>query len=457
MCYEIKANTLGFSTGGARLASEDVFGESKSRSGKSQWSPKCLGGKALRCDGLSMSLYPVQSAATEAGDNIQIELVMEKKQDALTETTVKRTAFEEDHYVASSWKRPSDLPLTLGPRCLRILPPLADLIVTNITEDFTNGKALEGTVNRVLLRLKAGSEENCSEIAMRVSCSSSLISASGDSTKIANDQVDEEENIAVVDPSNPHVRTPVLVREDKGSSSGITSYGYEIPKGWTLLGEDGRGTIEDTFSPIFETLKSGEQAYAFFDIFRPSPPVTRSEGLLDVGEDEDGLAYERSICQSDIDVSIRYRQKRSLRRTAMTTTKRRGRRQSEDFALTSLYSEENEGDDEVFLTQTVSILWSQPIATTFSPGLKSTHQCGNRHPSNRLPDSTSAGNPSATTSQTEMVLVDGERVTTKCTFEAAAAADGLLADIEEVTFEVRLPSSVFHACVGFPISVFSPF
>jgi hypothetical protein len=35
-----------------------------------------------------------------------------------------------------------------------------------------------------------------------------------------------------------------------------------------------------------------------------------------------------------------------------------------------------------------------------------------------------------------MVLIDGERVSTKCTLEAATSADGLLADIEQIRFEV---------------------
>lgn len=349
---------------------------------------------------------------------------------------VKRTAFEEENYIASSWMRPLDLPLNFGPRCLRVLPPLADMIITNITEGFTNGKALEGTVNRVLLRLKAGSEENCSDVAVRVSCSNVLVSGSGDSTRITSNPADEEENISIVDPLNLHVRTPVLVKADKDAPSQMTKYGYEIPKGWTLVGDDGHGTAEDEFLHVIETLKSGEETYAVFDIFRPSPPVTRITGVFQPGEDEEGLAYEHAICQSDIDVSIRYRQDRVAQKKKLMTTKRRGRRKAEDEAAGPPSSDESESD-VVFLTQTVPIVWSQPISTTFSPGLKSSYPCGNRHPTNTVPDSESRRNPIASTIDAEMVLVDGERVTTKCTLEAAASADGLLADINEVKFEVR--------------------
>lgn len=353
----------------------------------------------------------------------------------MTEATIKRTPFEEENYIASSWMRPLDLPLNSGPRCLRVLPPLADMIITNITETFTNGKVLEGTVNRVLLRLKAGCQENCSDVAIRVACSSVLVSATGDSTRISSDSVDEEEAISVVDPSHPHVRTPVLVKADKDAPAQMIRYGYEIPKGWTLVGEDGRGAAGDDYYPVIESLRSGEQTYAVFDIFRPSPPVTRIAGVFQPGEDEEGLAYEHSMCQSDIEISIRYNQKRSLQKQKTMTAKQRGRRKGDDE---SPPSDENESD-LVFLTQTASVVWSQPISTTFSPGLKTTQPCGNRHPTNTVPDSNSRRNPVAPMMEAEMVLVDGERVTTKCTLEAAASADGLLTDVEEIKFEVRSP------------------
>jgi hypothetical protein len=382
-----------------------------------------------------MIFSPVQSDAATDDNSIKIELVIEKKQ-AATETQIKRTAVEEENYVASSWMRPPDLPLNLGPRCLRVLPPLADMLVTNITESSTNGKALEGTINRVLLRLKAGDQEDCSDVAVRFSCSSFLVSASGDSTKISSEPIEGEETMSVVDPLNPHVRTPVLVKTDKDVPAKMTKYGYEIPKGWTLVGEDGHGEAEDMFVPVIETLKSDEQTYAVFAIFRPSPPVTRIAGVFKTGEDEEGLAYEHSMCQSDIEVSIRYRQSRSLQTKKTVTTKRRGRRKTEDEPLDPPPSDENESD-LVFLTETVPIVWSQPISTTFSPGVKSTHPCGNRHPTNVVPDSNTRRNPIGSTVEAEMVLVDGERVTTRCTLEAAASADGLLTDVQEIKFQVR--------------------
>ena len=160
------------------MVSEEVYGDKESSGRNSQWSLRCLGGKPLRCDGLRLVFYPVHSAALSKSENTIVELTIEKKF-LKTETNIKRTPFEEDNYISSAWRRPQHIPLTSGPRCLRVLSPLADMIVTNLTESSTGGKALEGTVNRVLLRLKAGLLENCSDVKFKVRSSSFLVSSQG--------------------------------------------------------------------------------------------------------------------------------------------------------------------------------------------------------------------------------------------------------------------------------------
>ena len=378
-----------------------------------------------------MVFYPVDAA--NDGKNPQIELVVEKKQ-MTTELNIIRTPFEEESYVAASWMRPIHLPMKFGPRCLRVSPPLPDMIVTNLTENYTNGKTLEGTVNRILLRLEAGQIETCKDVAIRVSCSSFLVSAAGVSTKISATTNDDEEKASVIDPTNPHARTPVLVKENKGAPARMTNFGYEVPKGWMLACGDGQTAGEDDYVPLLSTFESDDQSYAVFDIFRPSPAVARVGGASVHGNDDDGRIHEHSMCQSDIYVSIRYRQGRPAKKGKwLVAAKRRGERSSEDESVSPA------GDDEtdlVELTQTMSVQWSAPLSTEFSPGIKSSHPSGNRHPTNVVQDPVSRRSPIAAATESEMVLVDRERVTVKCMLEAAASADGLMVDVEEIRFEV---------------------
>ncbi len=402
---------------GARLVSDDVFADAETRSKMNPWSQKCLGGTSLSCDGLTLGFFPVDTAAPIQSKR-PIHLRIEKKE-RVPDPNIKRTPFEEDNYVSTCWHRPVGIPLNLGPKCLRVLPPLASMIVNNITESHTGGKVLEGTVNRILLALKAGRHELCRDIAIRLSCTSFLVTSSGTLTKISANATatESDEKISVVDPTNHHVRTPVLVKEDKNAQASMIRYGYEIPEGWILADED-----LDSYSTIPGVLNKGDQTYAVLDIFRPSPRVTRIDGVLQPGDDEEGLSYEHSMCQSEIEVSIRYRQERPSHEVQSDKHK----------------------SDVVVLTQKIAVTWSQPLVATFSPGLKLTHPCGNRHPTNTVPDANSRRAPSHNASEAEMVLVDGERVTSKCTLEAAAAADELHVDINEIRFEVSLATPNKH-------------
>ena len=425
---------------GARLVTEGEFGGENSGAGNGQWSLRYLGGKPLRCDGIRLVFFPVYAQASSDGKNCEIELTIEKKQPK-TAAKIKRTPFEEDNYISSAWSRPRYLPLSRGPRCLRVLAPVADLIVTNITESYTNGKALEGTVNRILLKLEAGPAENCSDMQIRVQCASLLITVEGKSKRITAGEAADDQAPSV-DRKNPRVRTPVLVMQDENASSQTIEYGYDLPTGWKLVG-DGQG-IQDNYTPLVATLQSGDATYAYFDLFRPSPQVTRMDGILQVGEQAEDLVGEWDMCQTDVDVSICYGQERPKHAFKSARGRKRGKRSSQapsgdgDDVVKSTQSaiqgEANESD-LVFKEYTCSVFWGPPIQTTFSPGPETTYPCGNRHPSNIIPDPESAA-PSNSDADNEMVLVDGDRVTTKCILEGAGTADGLLAEIKKIRFEV---------------------
>ena len=109
----------------------------------------------MRCDGLRLVFYPVHAEKTSAEKVTLIELTIQKRKPR-TAANIKRTPFEKEKYIVSAWSRPQYLPLSRGPPSLRVLGPMLQLVVTNLTEEVTNGKAIEGTVNRLLFRLQAG-------------------------------------------------------------------------------------------------------------------------------------------------------------------------------------------------------------------------------------------------------------------------------------------------------------
>jgi hypothetical protein len=82
-------------------------------------------------------------------------------------------------------------------------------------------------------------------------------------------------------------------------------------------------------------------------------------------------------------------------------------------------------------------MWNAPMVVVFSPGIKQTHPSGNRHPSNFVPDPLSSVAP-GNSQESEMVLIDGERISTKCVLEAAVSIDGMTVEIEKIRFEVGL-------------------
>jgi len=373
---------------------------------KVHWSQKCLDGRPLFCDGLSIVFRL-------AGADTPIQLLV-KNELAPAPANVKRAPYDQENYLSSTWVQSLETPAYVGLRCLRVLAPHTDMTVVNVTEASTGGKALEGTVNRILLRLTAGSAEECRKISVKSSMQSFLVSATGESTKISNEASDDPDKESYVDPTNPKARTPMLVREDSSATPQMMTFGYATPNGWApLSGSHQDGDTSDSVV-LKEMLNPGESVYAFVDIFRPSPDVTSTTGSMQPGEDLENMIYDHSTCRSEIEISIQYEQKRLVP----------GPRNTEKV-------------DTVVLSETISIVWNPPLLVKFLPSTKTGYPSGNRHPSNGTvgltvgPDS-------------ELVLIDGERVTARCTLEAAAAEHGLLVDLDRVSFLVsRLPSLTF--------------
>lgn len=308
----------------------------------------------------------------------------------------------------STWERPRFHPLSLGPRCIRVHGPIPGITITDMTSAQTRRKVMEGTVNRILLRVRAGPGETCRDLKFSVKCSSAMAL-----TEEGPDGPTEKELEDKADPARPPKREPMLVEQDVTMSSHyFTKEGYALPNQWKPRGGDEES--DDVKSPITADLGSGETAYFFFDIFRPMPLLPK------VGNDSDDLS-----CWTNYTISLSYNQGRPNRRT--------------DTAITD---EDGKGDP-VARNVSGSLLWSSPLSAQFSPvqGDQKAYPSGSRHPSNKTPDVDPDSNDSFKSFggsiddiSGEAVATDGEEVKIRCHLEADDAKDGLAVNIHQISF-----------------------
>jgi hypothetical protein len=414
--------------GGARLVSEEklIPGHSSSQG----WNVRFLGGKPLLCDGMRLTFYPVQAelASGSPEEVTLIELTIRKKA-SRTAANIKRTPFEEENYISSAWSRPRHLPLSRGPRSLRVLGPTSQMMITNITEETTNGKAFEGTVNRILLKLQAGQGENCSDVTCDVSCFSVLLTPDGLTKRLVSERELTDQADNSVNMKNPAFRTPVLVSPSSADcNSATTDYGYELPKGWKV---GGSGQGDCTMS--LPSMKGGESAFVHVDLFRP--PALTQKVILSAGGTED--LGDVSICKTDFYVTLRYRQQRpsaQKRKISRRASRRRPVRSMVGKNEESVVSDANvcgtqvealeETDDEVSLEYTGSVVWATPLSATFSPGSPSQLR-------------SKAQDVLSKEVGEELTVVDGETVSLRCSLQLDPSMDGLQVEIASLHFEVK--------------------
>ena len=399
-----------------------------------------LGGKPLLCDGLHLTFYPVQAEAASSSTLTLIELTIQKKK-MKTTANIKRTPFEEENYIASAWSRPQHLPFSRGPRSIRVLGPQPELVVTNMTEEATKGKALEGTVNRVLLKLQAGSEEHCTDLRISVSCFSVLITPTGTTKRLVSNEELLRGSENSLDMSISNYRTPRLVKPfNESTSSQEEGSGYDLPVGWVLAGTG------QQYSDTCDNLKLGESTCVQMDVYRPAA-YSQKVLLADDGINSDENVGDVSLCKTDFYVSVEYKQERlsnekqsqrrqrrtSRARPVMSSASRENTTDSEDGLATKQKADPETIDafDVVSLEWSGSILWAPPIIATFSPGAQSGYPCGSRHPS-QLIDSSNTSN----SRDVDFLLADGEKFSTRCSLQLDTSMDSIHTEIVAVRFEV---------------------
>jgi len=187
----------------------------------------------------------------------------------------------------------------------------------------------------------------------------------------------------------------------------MTDFGYILPDGWALVG-DGQGE-DDDYNMVAATLKAGEDTYAYFDVYRPTPEPFRVHARGKAETAKELTELDNYNCQTKINLSVRYHQERT----------------EEDKDVSDTGAE----DDYVSLDHSATVLWSSPISVVFSSKSQDAFPSGNRHSSNIIPDHTDPGVP-----EKEMILIDNEKLLTKGTIEAIASADGLNVEINKVQF-----------------------
>jgi hypothetical protein len=232
-----KTKTAGLTrSGGAVIAAQ--------RNGAPSTNQTVYSGISLLCHDLSILLTPeVCDQSSRNGIAVKLMLsscrsdIFKHIPDAarVPENKLARHHPDDGNYIASAWSRPSNVPFYRGPSYLRILPPISGLKVKDLTAIQTNSNAMDGTINRIYLELKAGEMEHCKNINMKLN---SLQTSS--------------------------LPDSMMVVETAVRASSVRAQTNVIPFGWRL-----RDSEDITL--VCDDLKPGDDTLVMIDFFRPLP------------------------------------------------------------------------------------------------------------------------------------------------------------------------------------------
>jgi len=296
---------------------------------------------------------------------------------------IKRSTLEDDNFIYSAWGRPSSFPMSSGPRCLRVVCAQPDLEIVDLTTSATKGKLMEGTVNRIMLKITAGPTEYCKNMMMSVLCSSSFEEESSKSKSLLDQE--QQSNINPAEPS----RIPQLVEYNDNKIHQNEKENF--PSGWTVnIKNSGRGSRDD-WKPVIDTLKGGSVTYASFDLFRPLSEYQEKE----------------QRCITNFLVTIKYSQ---IRPNQCGSSK---------------------DGDVVVQEYRGSATWCSPINAdvSFLPAMKKVLPSGNRHQSNSVSNTGSVNDDSA--------ILSGGKALLRCTLAASDAINNLGVVLKNVAFETN--------------------
>ena len=349
-----------------------------------------LGGVVVSCTSLQITL---RHSTTDPTNTVQMEVqnpfrgslpLPESAVKSAPVVLAKRTYFEEDNYISSAWACPEQFSLYAGPRCLRIHPPQPQLQVTDLTSKFASGKALEGTVNRIVLELQAV-DEACYDMQFTVTCTSCYMQQS--------DLEKEEESTSTTKVQ----RRPILVQYHPGSTSTETEL-----VDWKNLGEGN----ETDWRPIQSSLEKNQTCCTWFDLYRPLPtsPLNAMHSPLDQCDLEENI--NDIHCRTNYTIQVSHRTSGSS--GVVVKKEFRGH-----------------------------VDWCQPLVvdTAIIPGNHSRYPSGNRHPTNQISQDNNSAKLGIPIAATDAVAVNdssclGVRLT------ASAKEPHFTILLEQITFNV---------------------
>jgi hypothetical protein len=373
-----------------------------------------VGGATVSCDGIAL-VIDLDQISAGVGEEKCVELTLDASD--LSPSVGRKYNVDEESYLMMAWARPQHHPFALGPRSVRVHGPIPQLKLTNVTALQTNGKVMDGTVNRIFFKLEAHSDEECHDMKFSVTCTS--MSSTEEPITNVTDATDRENKGTIID------RPPMLVVRSSEKKESVHMYqGYELPKGFRL-----RDTVEE-FTPILSYLKAGETTYIYFDIFRPLSlsPDNGAEHELGVTASQ-GTAH----CQSTFELNVQYRQ------ALKADEGDKGTQQNNHDVVTQKFSGVAE--------------WCAPLAAEFSivPGKQGSFPSGSRNSSNiilempypvgptSLEPEPVPSMPSGESSAQAESVVDGNDINIRCSVWSSSAESGLTAKIKRISFEVRGP------------------
>ena len=342
-----------------------------------------LGGIPFVCYGVEMKL----GLHEENSDSALLRLHVEKSRllSPLGRSTAQQLQMEEFGYMAHAWSRPDHQLWCLGPRCLRVLGPRPQMEVSNLTDPHTKGVAVDGTINRIIFKLQAGTDVDCRGVRISIRCRHSAGTLSSESS----------DDTTPVESGNQ----PVFVRR---SNSDSTVEHAPLPKGWEPRNDVSTNEANTTASVISSHLEAGKSMLMPLDLFRP----------LSMNDNPSSS----DTCTTFYEITITYRQVRAVK----------GSIQSNDLG------------DQAVVVRSGTINWISPFTAEFS-AINGAQKCfpnGIIHTSNMVQPA--SDNPSSPPS---LIAADGECIRMRCNLKAKELGGNVAANIKYITNEVRLKFS----------------
>ena len=354
----------------------------------SEASSSFIGGVPMVCHGIVLKL--------KSGDSsLKLQIDRPSLVSPLLRSGTQRSLMEESNYTAHSWSRPTFHPWCLGPRVLRVLGPRPYMHVTNLTDELTLGKAVEGTVNRIMLRLDAGRDEDCWDVRVRLKCNSYKKKPQSSELPTAEEATTPEYAALDVEPN----RMPTFVQKaEDATTEVVTENGVSLPAGWEVRKDVGSDESHDVTTSLSPHIEAGKSLLCPLDIFRSLDSSVKSDTFT---------------CSTSYDVIITYRQVRAGK---------------------GLNKSDGSSGDQVMVMQSGIIEWITPFTAEFSQtnGHQRPYPCGIQHASNQV-TAQSLPEPSG-----ELVVADGQQIQMKCSIKPNGLGPNVAASILNVTNEVRV-------------------